>query len=91
MTQVGITTDGVKVMSGIAKIYFQDGLPLSVLFDQCIKNNIMPSWNHLYSEMKDNGFSDKRIYHLLHEHVFESYGKEFRDIVLSKLNLRDSG
>lgn len=74
------------VMEGVGKIYFQDGLPLSIIFDQLIKNNMMPSWNHLYKELEENGMSKKRIYHLLHEHVFESYGKEFRDTILKRLD-----
>lgn len=85
MQQIGITTDGNAVMADVAKQYFEQGLPLSIIFDQLQKNNMIPSWPRLYQELKDNGMTHKRIIHLLHEHVFESYGKEFRDVVISRL------
>lgn len=85
MEQVGITTDGKMVMSGVAKLYFEQGLPLSIIFDQLIKNNMIPSWPRLYNDLRDNGMTHKRIIHLLHEQVFESYGKDFRDLVISRL------
>jgi hypothetical protein len=53
------------------------------------ENNLLPSWNHLYQEMRDNGMSHKRIIHLLNEQVFESYGKEFRDVVISRLDAKE--
>ena len=85
MEQIGITTDGKKVMKDIAKMYFQDGLPLSILFDLLSQNNMIPSWLDLYEGMKQNGMSHKRIIHLMHEHMFDTYGGEFRDRVIKKL------
>lgn len=85
MEQIGISTDGKEVVQGVGKLYFEQGTPLSIIFDKLQENNLLPSWNHLYQEMKDNGMTHKRIIHLLHEQVFESYGKEFRDVVVERL------
>lgn len=85
MQTIGITPEGKEVVTGIARLYFQEGLPLSLIFDALDKNNRMPSWMHLVVEMRENGMTDKRIKHLLSEHMVDTYGKEFRDIVLNRL------
>lgn len=85
MNQVGKTEDGRIVVNGIGKMYFETGLPLSVAFDGLKKCNLVPSIPHLIQELKDNGMKEERITHLLNEHLFESYGKEHRDLVISRL------
>ena len=85
MEIIGISTDQKQVVQHIGKLYFEQGLPLTFIFDKLQENNLLPSWNHLYIEMINNGMTHDRIIHLLHEQVFESYGKEFRDIVISRL------
>ena len=86
MIVVGKTIYGNLVVAGLAKLYYQEGLPPSVIFDGCKKMNAIPSFPHFYQELKDNGMSHERIIHLLNEHVFETYGKEFRDHVITTLN-----
>lgn len=86
MELVGFTTEGKQVLGGIGKLFFQEGIPLSIIFDGCRNHNVIPSWLHLYDELKGNGMSHSRIIHTLNEHVFESYGKEFRDVVINCLN-----
>jgi hypothetical protein len=85
MKIVGKTTEGQLVVSGIAELYFRDGIPLSVIFDQLIASNIQPSFPHLYAELEANGMKRERILHLLSEHLVDPYGKEYRDIVISGL------
>lgn len=82
---VGKTMNGTSVVSGIGKLYFQDGLPLSVIFDNCLKLNVQPSFYHLYFELKNNGMTHDRIKHLLNEHVFESYGAKYRDEIIQRI------
>lgn len=84
---LGCTADGKIVVGGIGKFYFQYGLPLCFAFDVLDNRGFIPSWVHLFQELRDNGMSDKRIFHLLNEHVFETYGKEFRNVVIERLNL----
>ena len=85
MIIVGKTQDGIIVVAGLGKLYFQEGIPLSIIFDGLKSKNILPSFKHLYSELRENGMKHERIIHLLNENVFESYGKQFRDVVISKL------
>lgn len=87
MEQIGVTKDGIKVMSGVGRLYFQDGLPLSIMFDKLTENRMMPSWVHLYEDLESNGMKHSRIIHLLNENIFDSYGKEYRDTVIQRLNL----
>lgn len=85
MKVVGKTESEQLVVAGVGEMYFQEGIPLSIIFDGLKRRNLIPSWLHLYNELKINGMSRDRILHLLSEHVFESYGKEFRDHVITKL------
>lgn len=85
MEIVGKTQCGKSVVSGLGKMYFENGLPLSVIFDGLQRRNLVPSFLHLVSELEENGMKRERIVHLLNEQVFESYGKEFRDVVMHRL------
>lgn len=89
MNIIGKTVDGWPVVSGLGELYFQDGIPLSVIFDDLKSKQIQPSFPSLYNEMKGNGMSHDRIIHLLNEHVFESYGKEYRDVVIERLETQN--
>lgn len=86
MHAVGKTIEGKTVIAGVAKMYFESGVPPSILFDEINKRNAIPSWLHFYKECKDNGMPHIRIIHLLNEHVCETYGKEFRNKVIDTLN-----
>lgn len=85
MEQVGITQDGKKVVRGSGRLYFQCGLPLSIIFNRLIEHDMIPDWQDLCKELKDNGMTINRIEHLLSEHITDSFGKEVRDIVLKRL------
>lgn len=91
MKQVGFTKNGEMVVSGLAKLYFQEGIPLAIIFMHCIDKGIQPSFYHLYIELKESGMTHDRIRHLLNENIFEVYGKEYRDeclIRIDKLTLK---
>jgi hypothetical protein len=85
MQVIGVTEDGKLVVNGVGMLYYQDGIPLSVLFDCFIKHNIQPSWYHLIDELRLNGMKHDRIMHLLSEQIFESYGKPYRDQVMPRI------
>lgn len=85
MNVVGKTIDNEPVVSGLGKLYFQEGIPLSVQFDICKSKGLQPSFKHLYDELTENGIKHHRIIHLLNEHLFESYGKDYRDEVIKRL------
>lgn len=86
MKQVGITIDGMPVFGDIAKMYFQDGFPLCFIFDRIRNLGGVVSWVYLYEDMIKNGMTHKRVIHLLNEHIFECYGKEYKNYILQKLN-----
>lgn len=85
MQVVGKTSDGKLVVRGIGKMYFETGLPLSIIFDRLKDNNLQPSFLHLYDELMGNGMKHDRIVHLFSEHVFETYGKDYRDEVIARI------
>lgn len=87
MKIIGKTTEGNYVVSDIAALYFQEGIPPSIIFDNCKKIGIVPSFIHFYDELTVNGMTHDRIIHLLSEHVFESFGKEYRDVVINNLKI----
>jgi hypothetical protein len=85
MEVIGKTTDNRPVVAGLAKMYFQEGLPLSLIFDGCQKPGVQPAFPILYKELESNGMKHDRIIHLLSEALFDSYGKEYRDEVIKRL------
>jgi hypothetical protein len=86
---IGKTTDGRYVVSGLAKMYYETGLPLSIIFDKCKEKNYQISWPALIEELKSNGMKPDRIHHLLSEHIFESYGKQYRDQILDTIQWKN--
>lgn len=87
MKIVGKNTNGNFIVADMAHLYFQEGLPPSLIFDLCKTIGVIPSFIHFYDELRDNGMKHDRVIHLLSEHVFESYGKEYRDVVIGRLQL----
>jgi len=85
MKQVGITKDGKPVMNGIGAMYHSQGIPLAIIFEKLHDNNMVPCWITLYKDLVQNGMPHDRVIHLLNENVFEGYGKEMRDGVISRL------
>ena len=83
---VGETTDGKKLVDGIWAMYETHGLPLDVIFDVLIKKESVPDWIALYKQMLQSGMQHSRILSKLDEAVSDSYGKEFRDVVISRLD-----
>lgn len=86
MRIVGKTQDGKSVVAGIGRLYFETGIPLSVMFDVLRQKGYVIAWPELIHELEQNGMKRDRIIHLLNEHIFESFGKEYRDHVIQKLS-----
>ena len=49
-----IKEEDIYTISGLATLYFSDGLPLSIIFDRLKDTKFKPSWIHLFNELKDN-------------------------------------
>lgn len=83
---VGETTDGRKLVDGVWAMYETHGLPLDVIFDVLIQKESIPDWIALYKQMRESGMQHSRILSKLDEAISDSYGKEFRDVVISTLD-----
>ena len=86
MTIVGKTTDGKYTISGIFKMFDTLGLPLDVIFQICVEKNMMPSWIHFYNEARAAGWKHKTIISRLSDSINDVYGKEFSDVVITRLH-----
>jgi hypothetical protein len=84
--QVGETTDGKPVVDGIWKTYETHGMPLDILFTLCLRKNYVPDWISLYKQMRHSGMEYSRIISKLEEAINDSFGKEFCDVVISRLD-----
>lgn len=83
---IGETTDGKKVVDGIWKTYETHGLPLDILFTLCIRKEYIPDWISLYKQMLHSKMEHSRILAKLEEAINDSFGKEFCDVVISRLD-----
>lgn len=84
---VGETEDGIKIVSGVFKLFDTNGLPLDIVFDLCKQSNMIPSWTHFYNEALEYGWSKKTVLNRLHDNINDVYGKDYRDIVIRRLEL----
>ena len=84
--QVAITTDGKLVLAGLFRVYETEGLALDIILSACQQNNAVPSWIDLYIEMISAGMKHTRILSKLEEAICDSYGKEWSDLVISRLD-----
>jgi alanyl-tRNA synthetase len=83
---VGKTTEDKFVVDGIWKTYETHGLPLDTIFDVCIRKEWVPDWIALYLQMVASGMAHDRILSKLEEAINDSFGKEFGDVVISRLD-----
>ena len=84
--QTGQTADGKVVLGGLYKFFETHGLPLDVLFICCMERNSVPDWIELYRAARVAGMQHDRILSKLEEAILDSYGKEWADIVISRLD-----
>lgn len=84
-TKIGETIDGKNLVGNVYKFYETNGLPLDIIFTCCIQKNWMPCWMTLYKDMRLAGMEHSRIISKLEESISDSYGKEFCDQVISRL------
>jgi len=81
----GETTDGKKVMAGLFWYKGTHGLPYEVIFDQVNKNGWMVDWIDFYNDARKEGANHVTIINQLSEAICEVWGKEFRDVVIKRL------
>ncbi len=84
-TVTGRTSDGKTVVSGVYRFFETHGLPLDVVFDLLRGRDSVPDWTAFYREAQAAGMKHDRIIAKLSESISDSYGGEFRDEVLKRL------
>ncbi len=84
---VGKTTDGKLVFSGHTIFWLCDtrGLPLPIIFDRLSQQNYMVDWMGLY-DAAIKSWPHKTIIRKLNEAMLDNWPKEFRRIVIERLN-----
>lgn len=85
--QSGITSEGNLVISGVYKLYETIGLPLDVIFTCFRERNWVPDWIDFYLGAVASGMEHTRIISKLEEAISDSFGKEWADVVISRLNI----
>lgn len=86
MRQVGVTPEGVKVVANTFKIFDSHGLPLDIMLELMKENNMIPDWIDFCKEAMASGWKDKTIRNRVHTALIDTYGEEYADNVLSRLN-----
>lgn len=85
LRQVGQTSDGKKVFTGVYKFYETMGLPLDVMLGCFQTKGWMPDWIDFYKSARKAGMEHDRILSKLEEAISDSFGKEFSDHVIFTL------
>lgn len=86
LKQVGTTTDGKKIFSGLYKFYETIGLPLDTLLSCFQEKNILPDWIDFYQSARKAGMEHSRIISKLEADISDSFGKELADQVILNLD-----
>lgn len=73
-------------MSGVYRFYETHGMPLDEIFDLFRAKNIMIDWIDFYKDARKAGMQHSRIIAKLEEALYDSFGKEFGAVVISRLN-----
>ena len=75
--QVGITTDGKAVMSGVFMFSDTHGMPLPILFMLMKDYNMVPSPQIFYDDAIKAGWKETTIFNRLEDAYCDGYGKAF--------------
>lgn len=70
--------NGQKIcLSGVGKLFYQDGLPISISANKLKKQGIKLSWLHVADECLKHGWSPKTTYRKIREDIADSGEKLF--------------
>lgn len=81
-----VSTDGKPVYAGTYKFFETNGLPLDILFSCFKEKGWIPDWIDFYLSAMSAGMEHKRIISKLEEAISDSFGKEWTNQVISRLN-----
>jgi hypothetical protein len=86
LIQSAITPDGKPIYKGVYKFYETHGLPLDVILTVFQSKGWVPDWIDLYLSAMGAGMQHDRIISKLEADISDSYGKEWCDAVILRLN-----
>ena len=87
---VGVTPEGVNVMSGVFSLFDTYGLPLDSILDMMKDKNMIPCWTTFYNDATTNGWKHKSVMTRLVPLIGDVYGPEFSTEVGRRLDLLDT-
>ena len=87
----GKTDQEQTIVSGVYRLYATTGIPLDIIFDCLKQRNVIPDWLCFYVEAVEAGMKHDRIMSKLESAITDSYGKEFGDVVIERLELVAKG
>ena len=61
------------IIRGIGKLFYQDGLPLSISIESCKKQGLEVSLIHIADELIKNGWSSKTIKNKFRDELDRTY------------------
>jgi len=86
LVQSGITENNKIVYAGIFKFYETHGLPLDTILTCFREKEWIPDWIDFYRAALAAGMGHGRILSKLEEAISDSFGKEYADRVIFRLN-----
>lgn len=84
--QTGITPEGKPVLAGVYRFYETHGLPLDIILMCFHDKGWVPDWIDFYQDAREAGMQHKRILSKLAPAIADSYGKEWKEGVISTLD-----
>lgn len=86
LVQTGETLDGAPVFGGVFAFHETYGLPLEVIFQNFIDRGYLVDWIDFYQAAINAGMKHDRILSRLEEAISDSFGKEYCQVVISRLD-----
>lgn len=81
----GKTKNGKFIIKSVFCFYNRDGIPLDIVFEFLKNNNCIPDWISFVKEAMATGMRFDRVISLLDSSIADSYGPEFRNVVIENL------
>lgn len=84
---VGSTTDGKFVVNNVFQFTSTAGVPLTEILIYCQSHNMVIDWLDYYNSAISLGMERSRILSRISADVADSFGTEYRNTIIDKLNM----
>lgn len=86
MFVTGKTTDGREMIGGALMFFDTYGYPMTTVFSVIRSSGCMVDWIDFWKDARKAGWSHDTILSRLSEAVADVWGKDFRDVVIGRLD-----